>query len=141
IAPSGQDIRYDEKQIEEGRNFATKLWNVTRLRQMHGASSVEPKIDHKQLSIFAVEVLARLNETIEAIEAAYRDYQFNAVAQRLYDFVWSDYCDRFVEAAKTDIFGGDEARKQSTLAVMDNVLFAVLRLLHPFMPHITEDLG
>ena len=140
IAPSGQDIRYDEKQIEEGRNFATKLWNVTRLRQMHGASSAEPKIDHKQLSIFAVEVLARLNETIEAIEAAYRDYQFNAVAQRLYDFIWSDYCDWFVEAAKTEIFGQDATRKKSALAVMDFVISAVLRLLHPFMPHITEEL-
>ena len=140
IAPSGQDIRYDEKQIEEGRNFATKLWNVARLRQMHGASSAERKIDHKQLSIFAVEVLARLNETIEAIEAAYRDYQFNAVAQRLYDFIWSDYCDWFVEAAKTEIFGQDATRKKSALAVMDFVISAVLRLLHPFMPHITEEL-
>src|SRR5881628_496663 len=78
IAPSGQDIRFDEKQIEEGRNFATKLWNVARFRQMHGASAALPKIDNSNLSIYAVEVLARLNETIDAIDAAYRDYQFNA---------------------------------------------------------------
>jgi valyl-tRNA synthetase len=140
IAPSGQDIRYDEKQIEEGRNFATKLWNVARLRQMHGPSSAEPKIDNKQLSIYAVEVLVRLNETIDAIETAYRNYQFNAVAQRIYDFLWSDYCDWFVEAAKTDIFGEDKTKKKSALALMDFVLSAVLRLLHPFMPHITEEL-
>src|SRR5436190_15772409 len=140
IAPSGQDIRYDEKQIEQGRNFATKLWNAARLRQMHGPSSAEPQIDSKKLSIFAVEVLARLNETIEAIEKAYSDYQFNAVAQELYDFVWSDYCDWFVEAAKTEIFSADETKKKSALAVMDLVLSAVVRLLHPFMPHITEEL-
>jgi valyl-tRNA synthetase len=140
IAPSGQDIRYDEKQIEEGRNFGTKLWNVARLRQMHGPSSAEPKIDNRQLSIYAIEVLSQLNETIDAIDAAHRDYQFNAVAQRLYDFVWSDFCDWFVEAAKTEIFGEDEARKKSTLATMDFVLSATLRLLHPFMPHITEEL-
>ncbi len=140
IAPSGQDIRFDEKQIEEGRNFATKLWNVARLRQMHGPSSAEPKIDNRQLSIYAIEVLSRLNETIDAIDAAYRDYQFNAVAQRLYDFVWSDYCDWFVETAKTEIFSEDEGRKNSTLATMDFVLSAILRLLHPFMPHITEEL-
>jgi valyl-tRNA synthetase len=140
IAPSGQDIRFDEKQIEEGRNFATKLWNVARFRQMHGASDPAPKIDNASLSIYAVEVLARLNETIDATEAAYREYQFNAVAQRLYDFVWSDYCDWFVEAAKTEIFADDEARKKSALAVMDFVLSAVLRLLHPFMPYITEEL-
>jgi valyl-tRNA synthetase len=140
IAPSGQDIRFDEKQIEEGRNFATKLWNAARFRQMHGPSDPTPKIDNASLSIYAVEVLARLNETIDAIEAAYREYQFNAVAQRLYDFVWSDYCDWFVEAAKTEIFSDDEARKKSALAVMDFVLSAILRLLHPFMPHITEEL-
>ncbi len=140
IAPRGQDIRFDERQIEEGRNFATKLWNVARFRQMQGPSSAEPKIDTEQLSIYATEVLARLNETIDAVEAAYREYQFNTVAQRLYDFVWSDYCDWFVEAAKTDIFSEDEATKKSALAVMDFVLSAVLRLLHPFMPHITEEL-
>ena len=140
IAPRGQDIRFDERQIEEGRNFVTKLWNVARFRQMQGPSSAEPKIDTEQLSIYATEVLARLNETIDAVEAAYREYQFNTVAQRLYDFVWSDYCDWFVEAAKTDIFSEDEATKKSALAVMDFVLSAVLRLLHPFMPHITEEL-
>lgn len=140
IAPRGQDIRFDEKQIEEGRNFATKLWNVARFRQMHGPSDAAPKIDIEALSIYALELLARLNETIDAIEAAYREYQFNTVAHRLYDFVWSDYCDWFVEAAKTEIFGSDEAKKKSALVVMDLVLSAILRLLHPFMPHITEEL-
>jgi valyl-tRNA synthetase len=140
IAPSGQDIRFDEKQIEEGRNFATKLWNVARLRQMHGPSESAPKISAADLSIYAVEVVARLNETIAAIEAAYKDYEFNVVAQRLYDFVWSDYCDWFVEAAKSDIFSEDAPKKASALAVMDHALSAVLRLLHPFMPHVTEEL-
>ena len=140
IAPRGQDIRFDEKQIEEGRNFATKLWNVARFRQMHGPSNAAPRIDNQTLSIYALELIARLNETIDAVEAAYREYQFNTVAQRLYDFIWSDYCDWFVEAAKTEIFGEDEAKKKSALAVMDFVLSATLRLLHPFMPHISEEL-
>lgn len=140
IAPTGQDIRFDERQIEEGRNFATKLWNVTRFRQMHGPSDAAPKIDAQALSIYAVEVLARLNETIDAIESAHRDYHFNMVAQHLYNFVWSDYCDWFVEAAKTDIFREDEAKKRAALAVMDLVLSATLRLLHPFMPHLTEEI-
>ena len=140
IAPRGQDIRFDERQIEEGRNFATKLWNVARFRQMHGPSDPAPKIDNQALSIYALELLARLNETIDAVEAAYREYQFNTVAQRLYDFVWSDYCDWFVEAAKTEIFSEEEDKKKSALAVMDFVLSATLRLLHPFMPHITEEL-
>ncbi len=107
---------------------------------MHGPSAAEPKIDNAKLSIFSIEVLARLNETIDAIDSAYREYRFNEVAQRLYDFFWSDYCDWFVEAAKTEIFGEDEAKKKSVLAVMDNVLSAMLRLLHPFMPYSTEEL-
>jgi valyl-tRNA synthetase len=138
MAPSGQDIRFDEKQIEEGRNFATKLWNVARFRQMHGPSEAEPRLEN--LSIYAIEVLARLNETIDGIEKGYRDYEFNNIAQRLYDFIWSDYCDWFVEAAKTEIFSEDESKKRSALAVMDFVLSAIVRLLHPFMPHITEEL-
>src|SRR5436305_9628507 len=72
IAPSGQDIRFDEKQIEEGRNFATKLWNVARFRQMHGPSEATPKINNELLSIYALQLLACLNETIDAIDAAYR---------------------------------------------------------------------
>jgi len=140
IAPRGQDIRFDEKQIEEGRNFATKLWNVARFRQMHGPSDATSQIENQTASIYALELLARLNETIDAVESAYHEYQFNTVAQRLYDFVWSDYCDWFVEAAKTEIFGEDETKKQSALAVMDFVLSTILRLLHPFMPHVTEEL-
>jgi valyl-tRNA synthetase len=140
IAPSGQDIAFDEKQIEEGRNFATKLWNAARFRQMHGPSEAEPRLHEGALSIYSIEVLARFNELLTATEAAYREYKFNEVAQRLYDFFWSDYCDWFIEAAKTEIFSNDEARKKSVLAVMDFVLSGFLRLLHPFMPHITEEL-
>jgi valyl-tRNA synthetase len=143
IAPTGQDIRFDERQIEEGRNFATKLWNVARFRQMQDSANVSPASKPEAcatLSIYAVEVLARLNETIDAIESAYHEYHFNMVAQHLYNFVWSDYCDWFIESAKTEIFGTDEAQKTSILAVIDFVLSAILRLLHPFMPHLTEEI-
>src|SRR5947209_2045077 len=149
IAPSGQDIRFDEKQIEEGRNFATKLWNVARFRQMHGPTLWREDLQAGQktaqspfghLSIYAIELLARFNETIDAIDKGYREYEFNTIAQRLYDFIWSDYCDWFVEAAKTDIFSADESKKNSALALMDHVLSSIVRLLHPFMPHITEEL-
>jgi valyl-tRNA synthetase len=140
IAPSGQDIAFDEKQIEEGRNFATKLWNAARFRQMHGPSEAAPRLGEHPLSIYALEVLARFDELLATTEAAYREYKFNEAAQRLYDFFWNDYCDWFIEAAKTEIFSDDEARKKSVLAVMDFVLSGFLRLLHPFMPHVTEEL-
>ncbi len=140
ISPSGQDIAFDEKQIEEGRNFATKFWNAARFRQMHGPSKAAARPEDHALSIYSIEVLARFNELLIATETAYRGYKFNEVAQRLYDFFWGDYCDWFIEAAKTDIFSEDEARKASVLGVMDFVLSGFVRLLHPFMPHITEEL-
>ncbi len=140
IAPSGQDIRFDEKQIEEGRNFATKLWNAARFRQMHGPSEAAPNLKDHELSIYAIELLARFDELLKAVETGYAEYRFSEVAQRLYEFFWSDYCDWFIEAAKTDIFSEVPARKASVLAVMDFVFSGFLRLLHPFMPHITEEL-
>jgi valyl-tRNA synthetase len=140
IAPHGADIRFDEKQIEEGRNFANKLWNAARFRQMHGAPLPDAEPDGLVLSSYAIDLLAKLDELIVKIDAAYGNYRFNEVAQALYDFFWSDYCDWFVEAAKSDIFSEDPARKASVLAVMDYVMNRVLRLLHPFMPHITAEL-
>ena len=125
IAPSGQDIRFDEKQIEEGRNFATKLWNAARFRQMHGPSAANRRSMRHRFRFTRSKCWRGSNETIAAVEQAYREYKFNEVAQRLYDFFWSDYCDWFVEAAKTEIFGEDEARKESALAVMDFVLSAI----------------
>ena len=139
IAPHGQDIRLDEKQIEEGRNFANKLWNACRFRQLQGPLTAglgpEPR-----LSPYSARVLHRLNETIARVNNGYRDYLFTDVAQTIYDFFWSDFCDWYLEAAKNEINAADESTRQTALSVIDHVLSAVLRLLHPFMPHITEEL-
>jgi valyl-tRNA synthetase len=140
IAPQGQDIRFDEKQIEEGRNFANKLWNAARFRQMHGPSAPEPALDGLKLSPYSVEILARLDALTQQIAAGYAAYRFNDIAAALYEFFWSHYCDWYVEAAKTEIFADVPETKNSTLMVMDYVLSHLLRLLHPFMPHITEEL-
>jgi valyl-tRNA synthetase len=140
IAPQGQDIRFDEKQIEEGRNFANKLWNAARFRQMHGPSSPEPALDGLKLSCYSVDILARLDSLIHNVAEAYAAYRFNDIAAALYDFFWSQYCDWYVEAAKTEIFAEHPEPKNSALTVMDYVLSQFLRLLHPIMPHITEEL-
>ncbi len=138
IAPQGQDIRFDEHQVVEGRNFCNKFWNACRFRLMQGA--VDPAADPSlhELSIFAKDLLEKLDQTIARIEAAYAAYRFSEVAQALYDFVWGDFCDRFIEAAKSDFHS--PSRQPGTLAAIDYVLKRVLLLLHPYAPFITEEL-
>jgi len=140
IAPQGQDIKFDEQQIVEGRNFCNKLWNACRFRTMQGP--IDPAADPSQheLSIFAQDLLAKLDATIQRIEEGYRTYRFNEVAQALYDFVWGEFCDKFIETAKADFHGGDSPRRSGTLAAIDYTISRVLRLLHPYAPFLTEEL-
>lgn len=139
IAPHGQDVRFDENQIKEGRNFANKLWNAARFREMQGGVvGARPLAEHR-LSPYSVAVLV----AFDAMHAAYRraldDFHFHEAATVLYDFFWSTYCDWYVEASKAELAAGGEAA-DAVRAVMDHVLGGYLRLLHPFMPHITEEL-
>jgi valyl-tRNA synthetase len=139
IAPTGTDVRYDEDQVKEGRNFATKLWNACRFRQMQGEAA-DGTAD-AELSIYAIDILARLDDLQKNLASAYAEYRFNELAQLLYEFFWNNYCDRFLEAAKAD-FGDDTdpAVRAAALRTIDRVIERFLMLLHPYMPHITEEL-
>jgi valyl-tRNA synthetase len=136
-APHGQDIRFDEKQIEEGRNFANKLWNAFRFRQLQG-----PRVTAKPdlLSPYSTRILVLLNNAVDRIERGYSEYLFTDIAQTIYEFFWSDFCDCYLEAVKTELQSERLEIRAGCLWVMDHVLSALLRLLHPFMPHITEEL-
>ncbi|MEM6820891.1 MAG: valine--tRNA ligase [Verrucomicrobiota bacterium] len=140
VAPQGLDIRYDEKQIEEGRNFCNKLWNASRFRTMQGP--VDSKADPyaHTLSPFAHLILKQLDGMIEKVDHYYDTYQFNQVASTLYGFVWGNFCSRFLEAAKADFTDETSETRAGTLATFDFVLSHVLRVLHPFTPFITEEL-
>jgi valyl-tRNA synthetase len=139
IAPHGQDVRFDENQIKEGRNFANKLWNAARFREMQGVPTVTKPLAEQELSPYSVAVLV----AFDAMHAGYRqaldDFHFHEAATVLYDFFWSTYCDWYVEASKAEL-GTGGASADGVRAVMDQVLGGYLRLLHPFMPHITEEL-
>ncbi|MCX6973340.1 MAG: class I tRNA ligase family protein [Verrucomicrobia bacterium] len=139
IAPQGQDIKFDEQQIVEGRNFCNKLWNACRFRQIQGP--IDPNADPSKhdLSLFARDLLARLDATIQRVNEGYEAYRFSDIAQALYDFVWGDFCDRFIEVAKAD-FATDTPRRAGTLATLDYTIKQILRLLHPYAPFITEEL-
>jgi len=143
IAPQGADIRFDEKQIEEGRNFCNKLWNICRFRTMQGPidSNAEPW-KHPR-SIFANELLERLHVLLEGernANDALQQYNFSEAASQIYDFVWNEFASRFVEAAKIDFTQTDSPTRAGTLATFDYVTSHVLRLLHPFAPFVTEEL-
>jgi valyl-tRNA synthetase len=153
-APLGQDICFDEKNVELGRNFCTKLWNAARFRQMQNPPlasndssappvpyyAVEAEISPALLSSDDKWILLRLNAAINEVTSALEEYRFSDATATLYRFFWSEYCDWYIEASKAVLQGSDEKRKANTLAVIDFVLAHTLRLFHPFMPFITEEL-
>jgi valyl-tRNA synthetase len=143
IAPQGADIRFDEKQIEEGRNFCNKLWNVCRFRTLQGP--IDPQADPSKhaRSIFADELLRHLHDLIGGERNALQaldSFNFSEAASQIYSFVWNDFAARFVEAAKLDFGQADSPTRAGTLATFDYVMSRVLRLLHPFVPFVTEEL-
>ena len=141
-APLGQDVLFDEKDVELGRNFCNKLWNACRFRQMVGSADfpIQGEINPQLLSTDDKWILLKLNEAIREITDSLNTYNFSVAAQALYRFFWNEYCDWYVEASKAVFFGTDEARKANTLAVIDFVLSHTIRLFHPFLPFITEEL-
>ncbi len=142
IAPVGMDIRYSNEKCEIGRNFANKLWNACRFRQMQGDVSAlgGKKLPDGMLSGDESWMVAKLDAAIESIEKELANYRFHGAAHALYDLVWSDFCDWFVEAEKLPLRAGG-AERERALAVLDWTLFNILKLLHPFMPFITEELA
>jgi valyl-tRNA synthetase len=141
-APLGQDVLYDEQQVELGRNFCNKLWNACRFRQMAGSADfpIQGEIEPKLLTLDDKWILLKLDAVIRELTAAFADYKFSDATAALYRFFWSEYCDWYVEASKAVFFGNDFARKANTLAVIDFVLSHTVRLFHPFLPFITEEL-
>jgi valyl-tRNA synthetase len=138
-APLGQDVLFDEKDVELGRNFCNKLWNACRFRQMQGGES-EGEIDPRALTSDDKWILLRLDAAIREISSALEEYRFNEATQALYRFFWSEFCDWYLEASKAVSAQESAEQKANTLAVIDFVLSNTLRLFHPFLPFITEEL-
>jgi len=139
VAPLGQDILFDEQSVELGRNFCNKLWNACRFRQMQGGE-VQGEIDPKLLTPDDKWILLKLDAALRELATAFADYKFSDATATLYRFFWSEYCDWYIEASKATLQGTDAARKANTVAVIDFVLSHTLRMFHPFLPFITEEL-
>jgi len=141
-APLGQDVLFDEQSVELGRNFCNKLWNACRFRQMIGGTETqtEGEINPALLTSDDRWILLRLDQAIREVTGAFAEYKFSDATATLYRFFWNEYCDWYVEASKAVIYGADEALKVNKVAVIDFVLGQLLRLFHPFLPFITEEL-
>ena len=138
-APLGQDVLFDEKDVELGRNFCNKLWNACRFRQMQGGE-VQGEIERTLLNPDDKWLLLKLNAALREVTIALNEYKFSEATAALYKFFWSEYCDWYVESSKAVFFGNDAKQKANTLAVIDFVLSHTIRLFHPFLPFITEEL-
>ncbi|MCC5024214.1 MAG: valine--tRNA ligase [Candidatus Synoicihabitans palmerolidicus] len=145
IAPLGQDLKFDESRIEGGKNFCNKLWNVCRFRTMNGEMSdnsslnaVLARIDPEQMDEDDHAILAALLDTKRTLEKSLAEFEFAAATQKLYSFFWADFCDWYVEVAKTRV--QDPVAKSHALAVQDLVIRQFLLLFEPFAPFIAEEL-
>ncbi len=133
------DTRWNEKQVESYRNFANKIWNAARFCLLNS----EPQIytDNTDLQLRDRWILSRLNRTAVEVNAALNAYEFHAAVQTLYHFFWDDFCDWYIELVKADVTAEDDTpHRRAARSRLLSVLEQALRLLHPFMPYITEEL-
>ncbi len=144
LTATGQDVYINAEKFELGRNFATKLWNAARFLQMHAKTlapdALAPVFDGARLSPDDRHILATLQTTVAACTENLERFRFNDAAHDLYEFVWHAYCDWYVETSKEVLYGEDADRKAQVLKVMQYTMGVCLRLLHPFMPFLTEEL-
>ncbi|MGA7328591.1 MAG: valine--tRNA ligase [Rhodomicrobium sp.] len=140
MAAQGRDVKLSLQRIEGYRNFATKLWNAARFCEMNGCVR-RPDFDPaKAKTALNKWIYAEANATAAAVTDAIEGYRFNDAASEVYRFVWNRFCDWYVEFAKPVFMGSDQAAKTETQAMAAWALDAILKLLHPFMPFITEEL-
>nr|WP_279663443.1 valine--tRNA ligase [Ectobacillus ponti] len=135
----GQDLRYSTEKVEATWNFINKIWNASRFALMNMGDMKHEDINLTgKMSVADKWILTRLNETIDSVTKNVDKYELGEVGRALYNFIWDDLCDWYIEMAKLPLYGEDEAAKQTTRSVLAYVLDNTMRLLHPFMPFVTE---
>ena len=134
----GNDMRYFPERCEAMRNFANKLWNASRFVMMN--LSVEKNELPETLSVEDKWILSKLNTLAKEVCGNLDAYELGVAAGKIYDFIWDDFCDWYIELTKTRLYGEDEAEKLNAQKVLLFTLTQTLKLLHPFMPYITEEI-
>lgn len=138
----GQDLRYSTEKVEAAWNFINKIWNASRFSLMNiGDDFKASDIDLTGKKSLADEwILTRLNETIEDVTRLADKYEFGEVGRVLYNFIWDEFCDWYIEMSKIPMNGDDEAAKNMTRSILAYTLDSIMRMLHPFMPFVTESI-
>ncbi|MCD6359911.1 MAG: valine--tRNA ligase, partial [Armatimonadetes bacterium] len=137
----GQDIRYSEDRVVGARNFCNKLWNVTRFVVMNLEDAPDDiRLDDAELSLADRWILSRHNRLLARLDRELEGYNLGQAADALYEHIWSEFCDWYVELAKTDLYAEGGGRRAVVQTVLRTVLGSLLRALHPIMPFITEEL-
>ncbi|MEF9988596.1 MAG: class I tRNA ligase family protein, partial [Christensenella sp.] len=139
ISP-GNDMRFYWEKVEAARNFANKIWNASRFVMMNIEDTGVREIDENKLDGADRWILKKMNEAITECTDSIEKYDLGLAAQKIYDFTWSELCDWYIEMAKPRLYGEDEEVKAETMAVLVYVLKNTLKLLHPFMPFLTEEI-
>lgn len=136
----GHDLRYSTEKVESVWNFINKIWNAARFSLMNiGEDFKVEDIDLSgNLSLADQWILTRLNETISTVTELSDKYEFGEVGRALYNFIWDEFCDWYIEMSKIPMNGEDESQKQTTRSVLSYVLDKIMKMLHPFMPFVTE---
>ena len=138
LAPLGNDIYYSNGNCELGRNFANKIWNASRFILQNSSAASVKDISDVNLDDFDKWALSRFNKTIKKVRNEIEKFYFNDSAVSLYDFIWSEFCDWYIEISKVAIYKGEQSEKDSKISVLLYILEGSLKLLHPIMPFITE---
>ncbi|SMG58106.1 valine--tRNA ligase [Paenibacillus aquistagni] len=137
----GQDLRFRWEKVEQARNFANKIWNASRFALMNLQGFTYADIDITgELGTADRWILHRLNETTRDVTRMLDAYEFGETGRLLYNFIWDDLCDWYIEFAKLSLYGQDEVQKKQTKSVLAYVLDRTMRLIHPFMPYISEEI-
>ena len=137
----GNDMRFYVERCEAMRNFANKLWNASRYVMMNLSEDAKNELPAlEKLEIADKWVLSKLNSLIAEVTENMEKYELGVAIQKIYDFVWDTYCDWYIELTKARLYSEDADRKQTAIAVLVYVLDQMLKLLHPFMPFITEEI-
>ncbi|HET7579225.1 MAG TPA: valine--tRNA ligase [Bacillales bacterium] len=140
-ASPGNDMRFSWEKIESAWNFANKIWNASRFALMNMEGMNHQDIDLSGKKTLADRwILSRLNETVREVTHFLEVYDFGEAGRHLYSFIWDDVCDWYIEMAKLPLYGDDEGAKKTTRSVLAYVLDRTMRLLHPLMPFITEEI-